>query len=33
MQNTIVFDQVKREKIIVPDLIQETEEKLKVIRE
>ena len=33
MQNTIVLDQVKREEYNWPDLIQEIEEKVKMIRE
>ena len=33
MQNTSVLDRLSEKKVIGPDLIQETEEKVKMIRE
>ena len=33
MQNTVVLDGIERKKVIGPDLIQETEEKVKMIKE
>ena len=33
MQNTVVFDEIERKESDWPDLIQETEEKVKMIKE
>ena len=33
MQNTVVLDGIERKKMISPDLIQETKEEVKMIKE